>query len=116
MKTGPDIILLVIDDQVVEVEAVDDTHFPEDGFSGWYCIATDPWHCKCGDFIAHHVTALHYIVVWPEKDHPYMLRVAAACSKHGRNPNIVEYEVAMGPAVSFYEFEAMGNIACIGKR
>ena len=80
-------------------------------YSGWYCVATDPWPCPaegCG-FVAHHLTAAHLIIVWPEMDDPALLRHSAAARYVGRNPRPTVYEPAMGPACSYYQWEAAGN-------
>lgn len=78
-------------------------------YDGWYCLATPPWPCACGTFIAHHVTAMHLILLWPESDDLRMLKVAKAAQLVERDPKVVEYKTEFGPAVSFYEWEAHGR-------
>lgn len=83
--------------------------------SGWWCIACDPFQCPGTNhggactFVAHHATAAHHIVVWPEKDDPRMLDLAAIMLGKGRNPKIVEYEVALGPCITYDQWEAMNR-------
>lgn len=87
----------------VEVIEIDDG--TDDDFSGWYCIETDDWPCpQCGTIVKF-ATARHLIIVWDEKDHPAMLKLAQACKEVGRNPRIVEYEETFGPAISWYAFD-----------
>lgn len=80
-------------------------------YAGWYCVKTDPWACPAEGctFVAHHMTAAHLIIVWPEIDDPSLLRHAAAARDAGRNPKPAVYEVSMGPACSFYQWEAAGH-------
>lgn len=80
-------------------------------YTGWYCVRTDPWPCPAEGctFVAQHMTAAHLIIVWPEIDDPSLLRHAAAARDAGRNPQPVEYEPSMGPACSFYQWEAAGH-------
>jgi hypothetical protein len=80
-------------------------------YSGWFCVATDPWPCPAEgcDFIANHLTAAHLIIVWPEIDDPSLLRHSAAARDVGRNPKPTVYEPAMGPACSYYQWEAAGH-------
>lgn len=79
-------------------------------YAGWYCIETNPWPCACGEFVAHHITAMHLILLWPEDDDPRMLKVANEAKKVDRNPRVVEYEIQFGPAISFYQWEAQGRM------
>jgi hypothetical protein len=78
-------------------------------YAGWFCIATDPWECPnpACDFVANHCTAMHRVIVWPEKDDENILEVAAGAQKGGRNPRIVEYEVEFGPCVSYYALKTV---------
>ena len=80
-------------------------------YSGWVCVQTNPWPCPAEGctFVALHMTAAHLIIVWPENDDPSLLRHAAHARQVGRNPKVIEYEVGMGPACSFYQWEAAGN-------
>lgn len=72
-------------------------------FSGWFCIATDPFPCPASgcDFVANHQTAAHLIVVWPSKDDSKLLNAALRCREAGRNPKVMEYEKSLGPCVSW---------------
>jgi hypothetical protein len=83
---------------------------PEADYSGWYCIRTDPWPCPADgcDYVAQYLTAAHLIIVWPEIDDLNLLRQAAAAREVGRNPRPTEYEATMGPACSYYQWEAAG--------
>lgn len=81
-------------------------------FGGWFCIATKPYPCPadCG-FIAHHATAGHKILVWPEKDDPELLELAGVMMEKGRDPRVVEYAPELGPAISYYAWVAFGRLA-----
>ena len=76
--------------------------------SGWFCVATDPFPCPSPgcSFVARHMTALHRVIVWPERDDPQLLDCAAKARAAGRNPRIVAYERSFGQAVSYYELFA----------
>jgi hypothetical protein len=80
-------------------------------YSGWFCVRTDPWPCPAEGcaFVAEHITAAHLIIVWPEIDDPNLLRHSAVARDVGRNPRPTEYEPAMGPACSYYRWEAAGH-------
>lgn len=90
-------------------------------YSGWFCLATSPWECPnphC-DFVAMHVTAMHLIVVWPEKDDPNLLSTAESAKRYGRNPRVVEYEQPMGHAISYYQLRSLrldGKMPVHGQR
>jgi hypothetical protein len=80
-------------------------------YTGWWCIRTDPWPCPaegCG-FVATHITAAHLIIVWPEKDDPMLLQHAGIAKEVGRNPRVDGYEPGLGPACSYYQWEAAGR-------
>jgi hypothetical protein len=80
-------------------------------YTGWWCIRTDPWPCpaeSCG-FVATHITAAHLIIVWPEKDDPMLLQHAGIAKEVGRNPRVESYESGLGPACSYYQWEAAGR-------
>lgn len=102
--------VIVIDDEPMIDEKLwtDDSG---DDYTGWYCVATDPWRCPAEDctFVALHMTAAHLIIVWPEMDDPSLLRHAAHARQVGRNPKVITYEPSMGPACSFYQWEAAGH-------
>jgi hypothetical protein len=80
-------------------------------YTGWYCVRTDPWPCPAAEctFVATHLTAAHLVIVWPEIDDPSLLRHSAAARNIGRNPKVETYEVSMGPACSYYQWDAAGN-------
>jgi hypothetical protein len=80
-------------------------------FSGWFCISTDPFPCPATgcDFVALHATAAHMIVVFPEKDDPRLLDLAAIMFSKKRNPKVMEYEVSLGPCISYDQWEARGR-------
>ena len=97
----------------LDMEVEEDLWTDESGedYSGWYCVATDPWPCPAEGcaFVANHLTAAHLIIVWPEMDDPSLLRHAVAARELRRNPRPMEYEPAMGPACSYYQWEAAGH-------
>lgn len=76
-------------------------------FDGWYCIKTDRWSCPICKIAVHFATTNHRIIVFPDIDDKYLLELAEACKKAGRNPNIVEYKKEFGPCISYYNFEFM---------
>ena len=80
-------------------------------YSGWYCVRTDPWPCPAAGctFVAMFLTAAHLVIVWPEMDDPALLRHSAAARDAGRNPKPTVYEPAMGPACSYYQWDAAGT-------
>lgn len=88
---------------VDERTGTDVTSEDEDELSGWFCIKTNPFPCpnpECG-MIVNYCTAMHKIIIWPRKDDPDMLDVAQDCLEVGRNPHIIEYEQAMGEAITY---------------
>ena len=101
-------------DDIEEISGVDEELWTDDSgddYTGWFCVTTDPFPCPADGctFVARHMTAAHLIIVWPEIDEPSLLRHAAHARKVGRNPKVVEYEPAFGPACSFYQWEAAGH-------
>jgi hypothetical protein len=74
-------------------------------------VRTDPFPCPAEgcEFVAEFLTAAHLIIVWPERDDPSLLRHCAAARDVGRNPRPTEYELAFGPACSYYAWEAAGH-------
>ena len=50
----------------------------ETDYTGWYCVATDPFPCPAPEcvFVAEFMTAAHLILVWEERDDPNLLRHA----------------------------------------
>lgn len=95
-------------------ERVDEELWTDDSgedYSGWFCVSTNPWPCPAEGctFVALHLTAAHLIIVWPETDDPSLLRHAAHAREVGRNPKVIPYEPGMGPACSFYQWEAAGH-------
>lgn len=92
------------------VDSVDDDSDDRD-FAGWFCVSTNPFPCPAAgcDFVAMHATAAHMIVVFPEKDDPRLLDLAAIMVSKGRNPKVVEYEVSLGPCITYDQWEARGR-------
>lgn len=95
-----------------DVEELLDTGNDDTDYTGWWCVATDPWPCPAPacEFVAHHFTAAHRIVVWPEQDDPMLLQIC----EHGlkvakRNPRIIPYETAMGACIPYHLWEALGK-------
>lgn len=94
-------------DQLVDLAR----HDEDEDYSGWFCVATDPWPCPapaCG-FVANHLTAAHLIVVWPSRDDRKLFVYARDARDVGRNPRIVEYEQDMGPCIAFDEWVRIGK-------
>jgi hypothetical protein len=76
-------------------------------FSGWFCIATEPYACPCGQATVSFCTVAHIILVWPTMDDPRMIEMARFLkSEDKRNPRIVEYENEFGKCISYYKFKA----------
>lgn len=83
----------------------------DDDYSGWYCVATNPWPCPadgCG-FVAHYLTAAHLVVVWPSADDSTLLANAANAREVGRDPRIVEYELGFGPCIPWDQWQRIGR-------
>ena len=80
-------------------------------YSGWYCVATNPFPCPAAGctFVAEFMTAAHLILIWEERDDPNLLRHASRAKQVGRNPRVVSYEAAFGPSASYYLWEAAGR-------
>lgn len=91
---------IVVDEEVADVE-IDPT--------GWWCIKTSPFPCPHPDctFVALYSTAMHRIIVWPEKDDDRLLDLAVKLQAVERNPRVVEYEVSMGPCISYDLWESL---------
>jgi hypothetical protein len=91
-------------------ERLDDVGADGD-LAGWWCIATAPFRCHAQgcDFVAAHCTAAHLVVVWPEKDDPQLLRVAADCRELGRDPRVVEWTPDAGRCISYYHWTRIGR-------
>ena len=97
---------------------------------GWWSIACDPFPCPGHDALAFDLwgtraacvtggeccfvgvtqTARHRTLVWPAPDDPRMLEIAAETRDQHRNPRPVPYSRDLGPAVSYWEWEATGNL------
>ncbi len=97
-----------------EVQEVEEELWTDDSgqdYTGWYCIATDPWPCPADGcpFVAMHITAAHLVICWPEMDDPNLLTHAQIAKEVGRNPRVTEYEPAMGAACSYYQWIAAGR-------
>lgn len=83
----------------------------EPDYSGWWCIATDPYPCPvigC-TFVAEHLTVAHLIVVWPEQDDPDLLHFAVDARELGRNPRVEEWEPDLGPCISYFQWTRIGR-------
>lgn len=78
---------------------------------GWFCVATDPFPCPAEGcpFVAEFMTAAHLVLVWEVRDDPNLLWHAQRAKEVGRNPRVVEYELAFGPSASYYAWEAAGR-------
>jgi len=94
---------------VIDIDEEVDAGDSGEDYSGWWCIETGPWPCGACGWVANHATAMHLIVVFPEKDDPQLLDLANECKEIGRDPKIVEYEISFGPAISYYQWEAHGR-------
>jgi hypothetical protein len=102
---------IIVED--VELESDEELWSDSSGadYSGWYCIATNPFPCPAAGctFVAEFMTAAHLILVWEERDDPNLLRHAARAKAVGRNPRVVAYEPSYGPCASYYLWEAAGR-------
>jgi hypothetical protein len=80
-------------------------------YSGWFCVATDPFPCPAPgcDFVAEFMTAAHLILVWQRRDDPNLLRHAQRAKEVDRNPRVVEYQTSFGLSASYYAWEAAGR-------
>ena len=80
-------------------------------YSGWFCVATDPFPCPAAGctYVAEFMTAAHLILVWQQSDDPNLLRHAQRAKEVGRNPRVVRYESSFGPCASYYLWEAAGR-------
>jgi hypothetical protein len=80
-------------------------------YSGWWCVATDPWPCPAQgcDRVVDHITAAHLIVVWPRRDDPSLLEFANDAQRHGRNPRVVEYQPEMGHCIPYDTWVRIGR-------
>ena len=80
-------------------------HNPYSEYEDWFCLKHDSYHCRvCGIHVSFiHDNETGKIVVWEEKDHPILLRLAAAAQRYGMNPSIVAYEQNFGPCIPFDE-------------
>jgi hypothetical protein len=97
----------------VELEPEEDLWTDDTGedHAGWFCVATDPFPCPAEgcSFVAHHMTAVHLILVWEHRDDPNLLRHAQRALEVGRNPRVVVYRSEFGPSASYYAWEAAGR-------
>src|ERR1035437_8426809 len=92
-------------------EAQHRTDEGHDDYTGWFCVATDPFPCPAPGcpFVAEFMTAAHLILVWQTKDDPNLLRHAQRAKEVERNPRITEYQRSFGPSASYYAWEAAGR-------
>jgi hypothetical protein len=97
----------------VELQAEEELWTDDSGsdYSGWFCVATDPFPCPAAGctYVAQFMTAAHLILVWQESDDPNLLRHAQRAKEVGRNPRVVSYERSFGPCASYYLWEAAGR-------
>lgn len=76
-------------------------------FEDWFCLKHKPrwcWSCEI------EVGFMHYerkIVIWPEKDHPELLSIAAKGMEYypDQDFRIVQYEQNFGPCIEFDKVE-----------
>lgn len=74
-------------------------------FDSWWTVKVEPFSCACGFQTEYAITSgkPHRIIVWPCQDDPNLVKYLATVSAEGDDFDVVEYEQAMGEAVSFYE-------------
>ena len=103
------------DTPTIRPPAIDEDLDVTDGgtdYTGWWCVATDPWPCaRCG-VVVHYMTAAHMVVVWPARDDPNLLHHAGRAQRAGRNPRVVAYERSMGTPLPYYAWESHGRPVC----
>lgn len=82
----------------------------------WWCIRVDafkaPAPCNHQVIFVSGVMEgqpCHKVIVWPEKDHEDLLRIAALSQKRDRNPRIVEYKENFGPWINFDNYRLYGG-------
>lgn len=79
---------------------------------GFFCLSVDTHRCSCGHIQQfYEPDHYHLVVVWEEKDDDFLLKLAAAYMRFEQNPRIVEYRVAYGPSIEFYEAQKEGMFA-----
>jgi hypothetical protein len=102
--------VVVADEELLEDEELWTDDSGED-YSGWWCVATDPFPCPAAgcDFVALAMTAAHLVLVWEQRDDPNLLRHAQRAKEVGRNPHVRAYEPALGPSASYYAWIAAGR-------
>lgn len=83
---------------------------PDEIFEDVWCVATAPFPCPAEgcDFVAQYMTAAHRIIVWPDYDDPWLLISCERAKNLDRNPRVIRYEASFGPALNYYEWEALG--------
>lgn len=102
----------------------------DDAEEGWCCVACDPFPCPGDDalefrlwgttatclpadeccFVGVTQTARHWTLVWPASDDRRLLEIAAEMRNEHRHPRPVPYSPTLGPAMSYWEWEATGNL------
>ncbi len=109
IPTSPGILTRIEFDQQT-LERIDEDG-PGESYGGWYAVATRPFPCPVEGcrFVAHAMTAAHLVLVWPESDDPAMLSFCSDAKKFGRDPKVVEWAPALGPALSFYKWTRIGR-------
>lgn len=78
-----------------------DDSFSEDG--DWWTLKTPKDFCYF-----HRSNLIHdndgTIIVWPAKDDPILLRIAAKAHEEESPVLVVEYEISMGKCISYYKW------------
>lgn len=103
---------------------------PDDPDGDWWCLACDPFPCpghgglrlqlwgtpatslpddECC-FVGVSQTAQHRTLVWPSPDDRRLKEITAELGEQCRNPRPVPYTAALGPAVSYWEWQATGSL------
>jgi hypothetical protein len=92
----------------IDIDEDVDTSDNEDDFDDWYALKlnkTNPNGCPCcGVKVGYaHVSNLGtVIVVWPSEGDKMLLKCFGAAQRQDMGPEIVPYEISIGPCISFY--------------
>lgn len=103
----------IYDQETIIYEDVKVSDNDED-FTGWYCVKTEPFPCKCGQTTVYFFTYAHAILVWPDLDDLHMLTMCSVAKDHGRNPKVVQYKNEYGKCISYYEAISNPHISAHG--
>jgi hypothetical protein len=101
-----------IRERIVFDDAVEDIRGDlDEDYAGWYAIRTAPFACPAQgcSFVALFQTGAHLVIVWPRIDDPKLLAAASNCQLAGRDPRVVAYEQAFGPAIAYDEWRRLGG-------